>query len=157
MSNQMRPPIRPRLPPWSNSGMMKSSGITINWITSLDAPSFWDTINCTRQTKKSVYLRSKRDGVPDPNDYHRPGVNTQLWQAFGQYFDRNVAAWFWGHEHNLGIYQDLYRPADWPPPSGQPNDVWQTLRKGRCVGHSAIPVATTEQPYQANYPVPLLP
>lgn len=95
-------------------------------------------------------------GTTDLHDYCRPGVNTELWKAFGRYFDKSVAAWFWGHEHNLGIYQDDYRPQGWPPPSADPDSPWKTLKKGRCVGHSAIPVAESEHPYQANYPVPLL-
>ncbi|MBX2875464.1 MAG: metallophosphoesterase [Saprospiraceae bacterium] len=49
------------------------------------------------------------NGKPDPHDMNRIGVNTRLWQAFGQYFNK-VAVWFWGHEHNLGIYQDNFRP-----------------------------------------------
>lgn len=94
------------------------------------------------------------DGKPDPTDYNRLGVNTWLWRNFGQYFHK-VAAWFWGHEHNLGIYQNNYRPAGWPPPTDEPDDVWKNLPKGRCIGHSAIPVAEDEQPYKINNPVPL--
>jgi 3',5'-cyclic AMP phosphodiesterase CpdA len=41
-----------------------------------------------------------------------------------------VAAWFWGHEHNLAIYEP-YGP----------------LKRGRCVGHGAIPVASDPDPY----------
>jgi Calcineurin-like phosphoesterase len=43
-----------------------------------------------------------------------------------------IAAWFWGHEHMLNIYQ---------PYAG--------LNKGRCVGHGAIPVLTSTDPYTA--------
>ena len=42
----------------------------------------------------------------------------------------NIAAWFWGHEHNLCIYQ---------PYAG--------LSFGRCIGHSAVPVMTNHNPY----------
>lgn len=94
------------------------------------------------------------DGKPDPHDLNRKGVNTRLWKDFGQYFNK-VAAWFWGHEHNLGIYQDNYRPKDWPPATAAPDDSFKNLVKGRCVGHSAIPVAESEAPYKENNPVPL--
>jgi len=51
---------------------------------------------------------------PDPNDFNRTWINTGLWRQLGSAFGDKVAAWIWGHEHNLGIYQDNYRPADWP-------------------------------------------
>ncbi|MDQ3914885.1 MAG: metallophosphoesterase [Actinomycetota bacterium] len=48
-----------------------------------------------------------------------------------------VAAWFWGHEHNLGIYEP-YGP----------------LVRGRCIGHSAIPVYESNGPYVVNPRIP---
>jgi len=44
-----------------------------------------------------------------------------------------VLAWFWGHEHNLGIYAP-YGP----------------LKRGRCIGHGAIPVLANSDPYTAS-------
>jgi hypothetical protein len=41
-----------------------------------------------------------------------------------------IPAWFWGHEHNLCIYKP-----------------YLGLQYGRCVGHSAIPVFSEEDPY----------
>jgi hypothetical protein len=41
-----------------------------------------------------------------------------------------IAAWFWGHEHNLCVYQ--------PTPE---------LKAGRCIGHAAIPVFASNKPY----------
>src|ERR1051326_301971 len=41
-----------------------------------------------------------------------------------------IAAWFWGHEHNLCIYQ----------PTAE-------LKAGRCIGHGAIPVFAATKPY----------
>ncbi len=41
-----------------------------------------------------------------------------------------IAAWFWGHEHNLCIYR---------PYAG--------LERGRCVGNGAIPVFVRDAPY----------
>ncbi|NNF36119.1 MAG: metallophosphoesterase, partial [Saprospiraceae bacterium] len=96
-----------------------------------------------------------KDGKPDPLDYNRPGVNTRLWQAFGAYFHK-VAAWYWGHEHNLCIYEDNFRPEGWPEASDAPDGQFKTLVKGRCVGHSAIPVAEAEEPYKINNPIPFV-
>ena len=90
--------------------------------------------------------------APDAKDFNRIWVNTKIWRQIGKNFGSRVAAWFWGHEHNLGIYQDAYRPADWPTDG---DNIFRTLPKGRCVGHSAIPVAQTENPYAQTYPVPL--
>lgn len=42
----------------------------------------------------------------------------------------DVAAWFWGHEHNLCVYQSFLG-----------------LDRGRCVGHGAIPIFEEENPY----------
>jgi len=43
---------------------------------------------------------------------------------------RPIPAWFWGHEHNLCIYQP-----------------YAALARGRCLGHSAIPVFADDTPY----------
>ncbi len=51
-----------------------------------------------------------------------------------------VSAWFWGHEHNLCIYEP-YGP----------------LAKGRCVGHGAIPVFRAKQPYSVDDQIPNYP
>jgi len=100
---------------------------------------------------------------PPAAAFDRAWVNTRLWQQFGPHFGDRVAAWFWGHEHNLGIYRSDYRPQDWPDPTAAHSDQsrardhsWaRTLPKGRCCGHSAIPVQASEHPYAAKYPVPL--
>ena len=47
--------------------------------------------------------------------------------------ERPVAAWFWGHEHSLCVYQ---------PYAG--------LRRGRCIGHGGVPVFTTENLYEVG-------
>jgi hypothetical protein len=91
----------------------------------------------------------------DPSDLSRPWVDTDLWRQLGPLFGTHVAAWFWGHEHNLGIFQDGYLPADWPADLGAAADAFRALPKGRCCGHAAIPVNVTEKPYATTYPVPL--
>jgi len=51
----------------------------------------------------------------------------------------SVSAWFWGHEHRLGIY-----------------DPFQGLQRGRCLGHAAVPVfadATGDPPKLGGVPV----
>ena len=90
----------------------------------------------------------------DPADYDREWVNTGLWRQFGPCFGDQVSAWIWGHEHNLLIFEDNYRPADWPVDTPEATDTFKALPKGRCAGHSAIPVAQSEGPYQRKYPVP---
>jgi hypothetical protein len=49
----------------------------------------------------------------------------------------DLAAWFWGHEHNLCVYR---------PTLG--------LSKGRCIGHGAIPALVEAKPYSPNPRVP---
>jgi V8-like Glu-specific endopeptidase len=43
----------------------------------------------------------------------------------------DVAAWFWGHEHNMCIYEPFLG-----------------LERGRCLGHGAIPVLEEQKPYE---------
>lgn len=93
--------------------------------------------------------------TPDPSDFNRAWINTGLWRQLGSAFGDKVAGWIWGHEHNLGIFQDNYRPADWPADSTDAKQIFKTLPKGRCAGHSAIPVQQGEQPYLPKFPVPL--
>jgi hypothetical protein len=57
--------------------------------------------------------------------------NPSLLATFKDLLEANaVAAWFWGHEHNLCIYEP-YGP----------------LARGRCIGHGAIPVSEDQSPY----------
>jgi hypothetical protein len=42
-----------------------------------------------------------------------------------------IPAWFWGHEHNLCVYQSHLE-----------------LERGRCLGHGAIPIFEQEMPYK---------
>jgi hypothetical protein len=86
---------------------------------------------------------------------NREWVNTGLWQQFGPEFGDRIAAWIWGHEHNLGIFENNYRPKDWPIDTKEAREIYKTLPKGRCAGHSAIPVNLTEEPYLQKYPVSL--
>jgi hypothetical protein len=70
-------------------------------------------------------------GKPAPDGKllaHNPSLLTLLrkLQAAG-----DIAAWYWGHEHNLCIYGS-----------------YVDLDRGRCVGHGAIPIFAEENPYK---------
>jgi hypothetical protein len=70
----------------------------------------------------------KQDGKPAG----REAFNTKLLAAFRDVLAQGkVSAWFWGHEHNLAIYEP------YPP-----------LDKGRCIGHGGVPVFTSQEPYK---------
>jgi 3',5'-cyclic AMP phosphodiesterase CpdA len=102
-----------------------------------------------------LYSATQNVGQP-PTSIHeedRSYVNTDLWIQFSDYFNHQVAAWFWGHEHNLGIYANNYRPGDW---NSVAKATFKTLKKGRCIGHAAIPVQESEDPYKNTFPVPLI-
>ncbi|MGF6757778.1 metallophosphoesterase family protein [Paraburkholderia sp. GAS42] len=45
------------------------------------------------------------------------------YQRFAKAAKQPIAAWFWGHEHNLSVY-----------------DPCQGLQRGRCIGNGAVPV-----------------
>jgi hypothetical protein len=111
-------------------------------------PLYSQTIPC------GVAQRTRADGTPDPTDLNRPGVDTAIWRQLGRFFGDKVPAWFWGHEHNLAIYENGYRPADWPHDPDTMH-LFKPLPAGRCIGHSAIPVAEAENPYAEHFPVPL--
>lgn len=72
-------------------------------------------------------------------DGPRPWLNEGLHLVFQPYYDR-VAAWFWGHEHNLIFFKDnqLF-----------PGDT-KALRKGRLLGCSAYEETLAEDPYSVN-------
>ena len=62
----------------------------------------------------------------------RSPLNPNLYEAFGRLNRSNkIAAWFWGHEHTLSIYE---------PFAG--------LERGRCVGHGAIPTSIIDKIYE---------
>ncbi|HXA53518.1 MAG TPA: metallophosphoesterase [Solirubrobacteraceae bacterium] len=70
-----------------------------------------------------------------------PYLNPFLHTAFEGYFDSDVAAWLWGHEHNFVAFRGgLFG-----------------LAKGRLVGCSAYEELESAEPYKVNYPnVPYL-
>lgn len=62
----------------------------------------------------------------------RSAVNPSLYKAFDLMAGSgSIAAWFWGHEHTLSIY-----------------DNFSGLRRGRCLGHGAVPVSILDKIYE---------
>lgn len=70
-------------------------------------------------------------GSPGPDGKLSP-VNPKLLAAFTRMTaTKEIAAWFWGHEHTLSIYQKF---------SG--------LKRGRCLGNGAVPVSIIDKIYE---------
>jgi hypothetical protein len=70
-------------------------------------------------------------GPPDRPSI-RSAINPMLLKAFSRMSaSKDIAAWFWGHEHTLSIYQ---------PFAG--------LNRGRCVGYGAVPVSVMDNIYK---------
>jgi len=68
---------------------------------------------------------------PKQENGKRRATNPHLMRAFER-LNRSgrVAAWFWGHEHALSIYESF-----------------AGLSRGRCVGHGAVPVSVIDEIY----------
>jgi hypothetical protein len=70
-------------------------------------------------------------GAPD-SEGKRSAVNPQLLKAFKQMTKtKEIAAWFWGHEHTLSVYNSF-----------------AGLERGRCLGHGAVPVSVIDEIYK---------
>jgi hypothetical protein len=70
-------------------------------------------------------------GIADASGKQDPW-NPKLLAAFRKLTaEKEIAAWFWGHEHTLSIYK---------PFAG--------LERGRCVGHGAVPVSVIDEIYK---------
>jgi hypothetical protein len=68
-------------------------------------------------------------------DGRRSATNPHLLKAFSAMATSGrIAAWFWGHEHTLSIYNPF-----------------SELERGRCLGHGAVPVSILDKIYS---PVP---
>jgi hypothetical protein len=79
-------------------------------------------------------------GAIGPDGNGDRSMNTKLQAQLGDVLGE-LEAWFWGHEHNLEIYA---------PYAG--------LKRGRCIGHGAVPVFVTQEPYKSRVgdKIPLL-
>jgi Calcineurin-like phosphoesterase len=71
-------------------------------------------------------------GAAQPNG-RAPAFNGELKAMYDRFraTGARIPAWFWGHEHNLCIYKP-----------------YLDLQRGRCLGHSAIPVFEQDEPYK---------
>lgn len=77
-------------------------------------------------------LFSAFSGIGQPDREIRNPVNPQLLKAYNAIRAKgDIAAWYWGHEHSLSIYQK-----------------YGDLERGRCIGHGAIPVPTADDIYK---------
>jgi hypothetical protein len=75
------------------------------------------------------------DDAINSDDSYPPYLNMSLGNAFGPYF-QYISAWFWGHEHNLALFDSgLFG-----------------LSMGRIVGSSAYQEAVSDNPYVVQYP-----
>jgi hypothetical protein len=65
----------------------------------------------------------------------RSSVNPLLLKAFNSMVNSGaISAWFWGHEHTLSVYEEF-----------------AGLKRGRCLGHGAVPVSIRDTIYE---PIP---
>jgi hypothetical protein len=64
------------------------------------------------------------------DEYSYRDARLSIWQAAAGEVLPKVEWWFWGHEHTLGVYAP-----------------YMGLKRGRCVGASAVPVFADQQSY----------
>jgi hypothetical protein len=74
-------------------------------------------------------LFSAASGVGNTDDGQPLAVNPHLHSAFADVLGQ-VELWFWGHEHNLILF-----------------DEYAGLARGRCIGSAAIPTLLEQNPY----------
>lgn len=90
-----------------------------------------DTADGRKTILLSHYQLFTASGNIGRTEDNRPlALNPVLYQAFAPYL-ADIDLWLWGHEHNMIAFQP-----------------YLGLRKGRCIGSGAIPVALHWQPYQ---------
>lgn len=91
------------------------------------------SIFMTHHQPFSAFIPMGSMGRKKPSDFY---VNPRLLADFETIrAGGEVPLWLWGHEHNLGIYQPF-----------------RGIERGRCAGHSAVPVlAAKTDPYQQRH------
>ena len=104
-----------------------------------------------------LYSAVQACGVPPgatPGDLNREWVNTALWKQLGADFETRSRPGSGATSTISGIFQDGYRPSDWPADAATTSS---PLPKGRCAGHAAIPgAARARARTPTKYPVPLV-
>ena len=115
----------------------------VTWLEPAEAAWHLDKINSFHEAAGKTILLSHHQlftafdpiGPAEQRAPELQAYNPNLLHTFRDVLEAGkVAAWFWGHEHNLGIYAP-YGP----------------LKYGRCIGHGAIPVEKDQEP---NTPSP---
>jgi len=88
-----------------------------------------------------LFSRYSSIGEKDRSGRYVP-YNKRLKTMFDDFLSigKPIPAWFWGHEHNLGIYKK-----------------YLDLKYGRCLGHSAVPVLKEQDPYESLNAIGALP
>ena len=89
----------------------------------------------TAEGRKTVMLShyqlfTSSGNIARSPDNHPLAVNSVLCEAFDGYMEK-IDAWLWGHEHNLAVFEP-----------------YLGLKRGRCIGSGAIPVALLWTPYE---------
>jgi hypothetical protein len=101
-----------------------------------DSETAWARDKLDRFAGRTILLShhplfSARRAINGPRSGRVPNFNDRLHDAVGPSLGR-VAAWIWGHEHSLAIYEDGLRG----------------LAKGRLVGCSGFETGAAEDPYE---------
>lgn len=101
-----------------------------DWITERIAEFAGRTILLSHHQLFSAFSQigpANADGALTPFNPHLKAS----FERFAAAAPGRLAAWFWGHEHNLCLYAP-----------------YLGLDKGRCVGHGAVPVYLHDAPYK---------
>ena len=114
----------------------------VTWIEAAEAQWHLDAIDAVHAVGGKTILLSHHQlftafapiGAAGSRAPELQAYNPRLLETFEAALRADkVMAWFWGHEHNLCIYEP-YGP----------------LARGRCIGHGAIPVLCDDDPYGAS-------
>ena len=101
-----------------------------------DSEAAWVRDKLDRFTGRTILLShhplfSARRAINGPRSGRQPNFNDRLHHVVAPCLSR-VAAWMWGHEHSLAIYEDGVHG----------------LAKGRLVGCSGFEMGAAEDPYE---------
>jgi len=100
-----------------------------DWIVDRIAEFKGKTILLSHHPLFSAFSRIGPVGEDGVLCAHNPML-AQSFERFRQAAKQPIAAWFWGHEHNLYVYES-----------------YLGLERGRCIGHGAVPVFTSASTY----------
>jgi hypothetical protein len=103
-----------------------------DWIVDRIAEFTGKTILLSHHPLFSAFSRIGPAGPDGIQCAHNPKL-LQSFERFRQAARQPIAAWFWGHEHNLYVYES-----------------YVGLERGRCIGHGAVPVFTSASTYSPH-------